>query len=410
MPYHLIFLCISFSILFFSFITIFTAPIINKVIKDSPKWGTLNCKKYSDLYELYDMNEDLDIIFENITKKEKYMNNLKEGNKLCKKKISMYNFEYVSLITDIIIGLICTIISIKYFFIIECDDDDNEKKNENKNEDNNEDKNGDNRSVQMNNDKNNRMKNGGANEIKNEDSYNGNIMNNNENNKLINNNINNNGKKENNFYKKIIGPTGISSGVIGFIFTLVYIIYSEDIFNNGSPGKEYENPEDPKTFSVYNSNKIYRLNEERAFATWNKEKKRYDCMYYNENDEDSFYIKYKELGQQQYNYNKTLYIFSTLNNSKLKNCNCNSPTWNPDIECEFHTINNKFLRPQYGTDEYLCPNLVYNSDEINKETINRHIYDRWVTTIVFCYFIIILNISLCIFGLFLLIENNIKKI
>ena len=301
------------------------------------------------------------------------MNPLKEGNKLGKKKITMYKFEYVSLITDIIIGLICTIISIKYFFIIGCDDNNNEKNNKNNNADNNEDK---------------------ANNIEN----------------IQIKNKNNNEKKENHFYKKIIGPTGISSGVIGFIFTLVYIIYSEDIFNNGSPGKEYENPEDPKAFTVYNSNKIYRLNEERDFATWNKEHKRYECMYYNETYEDSFYIKYKELGQQQYNYNKTLYIFSTLNNSKLKNCNCNSPTWNPDIECEFHTINNKFLRPQYGSDEYLCPNLVYNSDEINKETINRHIYDRWVTTIVFCYFIIILNISLCVFGLFLLIENNIKKI
>ena len=386
MPYQFIFFCISFLILFFSFITIFTAPIINKIIKDSSKWGTLNCRKYSDLYELYDNNDDLDYIFENNEKKQKYMNDLKEGNKLCKKKISMYNFEYVSLITDIIIGLICTIISIKFYFIKKYNAKIIEVIGNN---------NGENQDINKINTQNKSTKNNeNKNEIKNKDNF------------ISNTVLKCKIENENELYKKIIGVTGIVSGVLGFIFTLVYIIYSEDIFNNGSPGKEYENPEDPKTFSIYNSNKIYKLDEERAFSKWNSDTDIYECFYYNKDDEDSFYIKYKDLKKQQYNYNKTLYIFSTLNNSKLKNCNCNNETWNPEIECKFHIINHKFIRSHYGNDEYLCPNLVYNSDEINKETTNKHIYDRWLTTIIFCYIIIILNICLCIFGLLLLIEKN----
>ena len=325
------------------------------------------------------------------------MNDLKEGNKLCKKKITMYNFEYVSLITDIIIGLICTIISIKFYFIqkynakiIEVSNGNNNGQNKNNNKINTQNNN----EIRNEGDK---IKNGNDG-IKNE--------NNNEKSNSINTNIKYKIENENGLYKKIIGLTGILSGVLGFIFTLVYIIYSEDIFNNGSPGKEFENPEDPKTFSIYNSNKIYKLDEERAFSKWNSDTDIYDCFYYNKDDEDSFYIKYKDLKKQQYNYNKTLYIFSTLNNSKLKNCNCNNETWNPEIECKFHKIFSKFLRSHYGSDEYLCPNLVYNSDEINKETTNKHIYDRWLTTIIFCYIIIILNICLCIFGLLLLIEKN----
>ena len=105
----------------------------------------------------------------------------------------------------------------------------------------------------------------------------------------------------------MIGPLGVVTGVIGFILTLVYIIFSEYIFNNGSPGKEYENPNNPNNFNPYNSNKIYRLNEERAFSEWNKAKSIYDCFYYDENDEDLFYIRYKELGQKQYNYRTNMY-------------------------------------------------------------------------------------------------------
>ena len=267
-------------------------------------------------------------------KKEKYLKNLKEGNNICHKKVSMYHLEYISLFIDIIIGFFCSILSL--------------------------------------------------------------IM-------LLDKEIRDETKIDS--IRKWIGPLGIVSGIIGSILTLVYIIYSEYIFNNGSPGKEYENPGNPNTFSPYNSNKIYRLNEERAFAEWTKVTKTYECFYYNENDEDSFYIRYKELKQRQYNYNREMYLSSLLNNTKLKNCNCNnSESYLPEIECRLHTINSKFLRPEYGN-ELWCPVLVFNNDEINKNTKNKYIYDRWLTTIIFCYIIIILNFALTIIGILIFKEN-----
>ena len=50
----------------------------------------------------------------------------------------------------------------------------------------------------------------------------------------------------------------IGFGVIGFSLILVYIIYSLNIFKNGSPGKEYENPGVPNNFIVYNSYKVIK--------------------------------------------------------------------------------------------------------------------------------------------------------
>ena len=337
MSYILISFIISFCILFFGVISISIAPIINKNIKDSSKWGTLNCIQYSDLYNYYKKNADKKNIFESIEKKEKYLKDLIEGKKLCYKKVSMYNFEYISYISDIIIGFICSLLSFIYYTQKEIEE------------------------------------------------------------------------KENILLKNISILFVISFGVIGFIFTLVYIIYSQYIFNNGSPGKEYENPGDPNSFSVYNSNKIYKLDEERAFAFWSSADLIYDCFYYKENNEDSLYAKYNELGQKQYNYDKDLYINSILGKTIINLCNCNSDTCIPEIECKYHYINIKELRPRYS-DNFLCPNLVYNNDEINLEIRNKNIYDRWLTTLVFSYFIMVLYFFLILFGFLLLNLNDNHKI
>lgn len=207
--------------------------------------------------------------------------------------------------------------------------------------------------------------------------------------------------------EKISVLFGISFWIIGFIFTLVYLIQSQYIFKNGSSGKEYENPGEPNTFTIYNSNKVYIWDEERAFASWtsdiHKENRVYECLYYDEKNEDSFYTKYNELKNKQNYYDKNLYLYSLISNSSINQCNCNSDTCIPEIEYKYHNINIKDLRQRYG----ICNNIVYNNDEINRQKTNKNIYDRWQTTFIFSYFIIILYFFLVLFW-FLILWNNAK--
>ena len=332
MAYNYILFWVSFSILILSNISICIAPIINKIIKDSQKWGTRNCKLYSDLNNNYEKDKSLNNKFQNDEQKQKYLSKLKDAHYLCNTKKRMNDFEYASLIADIIIGFIFSLLA-----LIEIMDSQNLEKND-----------------------------------------------------ILSKTIGNYGIK---------GIIFMMIGLIlGLILTLVYIIESLIIFINGSPGKEYENPNDPNTFSAYNSNKIFKLDEERSFALWNKDKKLYECYYYDENDEDLFYIKYYELSKKQYNYDMKLYISSLINNSKINNCNCNNESCNPFEECKLHRIHDKWSRPIYG-DDMFCPNLVYNDDTIHLGSYNKYIYNRWLTTIVFGFIIIILyGILIGIFG------------
>lgn len=327
--------CISFSILLLNIVAICTAPIINNIIKDSSKWGNRNCKLYSDLYNNYKNDKNYNNnIFENDEKKEKYLSNLKDGNNLCKKKKTMYYFEYISLIVNIIITFVFSLLTLIILL--------NSKNNEN--------------------------------------DYN-----------ILNDDI--------------IGIIGTICGIICFSLTSVYIIHSQNIFNEGSPGKEYENPGEPNSFSVYNSNKVYKLDEERSFAEWNNDDNIYSCSYYDENDEDKFYIKYNELNKKQYNYNKEIYIYSLLSNSKINKCSCDDNDCNPDIECRLHNKKGRDSRNRYGNN-MACLHLTYNVDDINLWSTNKYIYYRWKTTIILGYCIIILYFGLGIYGFYIYkIEN-----
>ena len=103
---QLIFLCVSLAFLIFSIISIITAPAINN--KDNGKemsnWGKLNCQYYSD------KEKDADNI-DDIQAYQKLKN-------LCNRKKAMYILEYLSLIIDVILGFICTQLSLLVYFKI----------------------------------------------------------------------------------------------------------------------------------------------------------------------------------------------------------------------------------------------------------------------------------------------------
>ena len=209
------------------------------------------------------------------------------------------------------------------------------------------------------------------------------------------------------FSERINGLIGIICGSVGFIFAILYIIFSQYTFNNGGPGKEYENPGDPASFSVYNSDKIYKLEKDRSLAEWNDTSEIYECFYYDEEspDEDSLFAKYKDLGKAQYNYNKEFYRRSLISNSKISACNISTKNIIPEDECKNHHIKDKYSRPFYSERE-VCPKLHFNNDIINIETINKYIYGRWTATLFFSYLIVMLNICVLVIGCLIFKEFN----
>jgi hypothetical protein len=99
----LIFLIISIASLFFSIITIFNSPIINKIVGSS--WGSQNCQQYSDAY---DYNKKVGNV-DNVNKKKFHK---------CQREKAMYGLEYSSLIIDIIFGVVCSLLGLFSYFDI----------------------------------------------------------------------------------------------------------------------------------------------------------------------------------------------------------------------------------------------------------------------------------------------------
>ena len=194
-------------------------------------------------------------------------------------------------------------------------------------------------------------------------------------------------------FQKVTGIIGLACGIIGFVLTLVYIIYSGYIFTNDGPGKEYNSyfnsvPSALPITTHYGSGKIYKLDKDRAFAEWKDGK--YECFYYDKDNEDSVYAKYNDLGKKQYNYHKD---FSDTDSEYYKtSCHSN----NPLTDCQTP------ISPQIPN----CNKLYFSTNGDNGEISNKYKYDKWVTSIIFGCFIIALNIGLALFGFLLFSDSS----
>ena len=83
------------------------------------------------------------------------------------------------------------------------------------------------------------------------------------------------------------GFIGMGCGVVGFILTLVYVIYNGIVYTH------------------YYDSYIYKVDGNGAFAKLKDNS--YKCFYHNEPyDEEALYAKYSDLIKSQYNYNKKL--------------------------------------------------------------------------------------------------------
>ena len=203
-------------------------------------------------------------------------------------------------------------------------------------------------------------------------------------------------------FEKVTGIIGLASGVICFILTLVYVIYSGYIFTNDNYGLSFDFSSD----NIYkNYGSIPKLDKDGVFAKLDSSKTKYECVYYDANDESKFYAKYNELGQKRYNYNKD-YIDP---NSKFSKCRY---IYSHTISTGGGTQTETSTHPSYShcingiTPVISDCDVLYayydNLDDFN----NKYIYDRWVTSIIFDSLNIALSIGLAIFGFLLFKGSN----
>ena len=168
-------------------------------------------------------------------------------------------------------------------------------------------------------------------------------------------------------FEKYTGLIGLIGGGIGFILTLVYVCFSGYIFNNDAAFK---------TVDGSTSNCIIKLYPNGG------EYKREGTVYVYTNDKsyDSQYIKYKELGDPQYNYNSK--IFEAYQRESI-----------------LHS-------PNCVTSSSLSSNCEYYYPSPYSDSQNKYLYDRWCLSLVFAVFITVLNICLLILGFLLFKDGN----
>ena len=124
-------------------------------------------------------------------------------------------------------------------------------------------------------------------------------------------------------------------------------------------------------------------------------------LFYKDKDTKSIYAKYSDLGKKQYNYNKKKskeysegtaafktcwYSSSSLSTFPLDPSECISHEYYPGTATKINGCNYFYFKPE---------------DEI----FNKYLFDRWITTIIFSFFIIACDIGLAIFG-FLLFKSD----
>jgi len=175
------------------------------------------------------------------------------------------------------------------------------------------------------------------------------------------------------------GLIGLICGVIGFVFTFVYIIFNGLVFTS-------------------NYSDVVKTDENGAFAQFDSANNEYKCLNYdNSGDIFSVYAKYSELNKKQYNYDKDLY--RSFSSSPKSDC------IRPDIvdNCEGSaTIDYSSVAQQYYDSDAgnykPCPYLY--ADEQDKFT-NQDIYDRFLTALILSLVVCLANIGLALFGFLL---------
>ena len=174
-----------------------------------------------------------------------------------------------------------------------------------------------------------------------------------------------------NNFSKYTGLIGCISGIICFIITFVYFVYSTYIFNNDSPAMYLS------TTSGMSYSGLLILDGDGAFAKLDGNE--YKCIEdYDEDKIDKLYAKYKDLGKKQYQYNKD----SIDGDSKFSKCNIDGSSFYNLIgsRCKIVNDNSKMYEGK------ACDFLYKHYDDFS----NKYTFDLWITSIIFDALVLVL--------------------
>ena len=225
---------------------------------------------------------------------------------------------------------------------------------------------------------------------------------------------------------KIIGLIGLIAGVIGFVLTFIYVIYSGIIFTNDVVGKKFDYG------SQYEDAKP-KIDSDGAYLEWNADKKIYRCIFYDKENKDSLYQKYSDYGNKYLSYNTDIAYASDKKNFKYKETNLVSSTggcifkyliddssflgvdintfWDickliDEENADIFRANSKLhYFDDEGNDKGECDKLYYIDTTI-KSTEKKDKYDKWVASIVLSCFIFVFDLGLAVFGFLLFRDSN----
>jgi len=195
-------------------------------------------------------------------------------------------------------------------------------------------------------------------------------------------------------YEKVTGIIGLVSGIICFILTLVYVIYSGYIFTNDNVGMDITFTNTGGISKDYGS--VLKLDKDGVFAKFDTSDNTFKCVYYDKDDESKLFAKNNDLGKKRYNYNKD----SIDPNSKFYKCKASSAIDSGSISSSstIYSICKNGINRATGSD---CDVAYIDHNDFD----NKYQYDKWITSIIFDTLNIALSIGLAIFG-FLLFKGS----
>ena len=169
--------------------------------------------------------------------------------------------------------------------------------------------------------------------------------------------------------KKKIGLMGTILGFCGFVITLVYISFNGYIFT-----KDYAYEGNYRIKKLFPNGAMYKYLNNKYIAS-----------YENEKEDNGEYIKFKDLGAKQYNYDSDYYKQYIKSDSSCREPRINLGTFNKNT---------------YITNcDYIFPTPT-------KSVENKDLYDRWTTNLVLNVFILIGDLFIFILGLIIFIKTK----
>ena len=181
-------------------------------------------------------------------------------------------------------------------------------------------------------------------------------------------------------FEKYSGLVGTISGVITAVLTIIYVGYSASIFNNQHIRKGIYP-------MLYENKALYHWNGNKYILPYDEEKLKDDL--------DVQYIKIKDLGKKQYNYNSEFYQMKLDDDSEYEKCKINSPLSITNNQKKYYINGDNENEKKC---EYIwVTNSVTNYDDIS----NKITYDWWLTTIILGVIIGVCGLGLALFGILL---------